>query len=346
MAGNLWGADVAQLRTLAQQLGKTSDRLLQQSTQLSNQINNNPSWKGQDAVQFRSDWNGTHRAVIQQAAFALKQESRKLLEHADQQDQASNAGGAGDGPAGRGFGSSGGSGSSGDAGGGVSPWGPSWMSDGDSDFRSGWDAYNGVLGLKAVPLGLRDLTQFVVRHGESVTDLLMAGDDIAAIKQFMDKDLWEAAARSDDLRGAFSGTGDLLSGKFGDFAEMARGTGAADLGPWTKFGLNSAGHVLGGLSVGLDGLDTVNAIRSGESGDAMKSGLKTALGVGSFFPPPVGVACMVAGGAWAAVELIPGAKDTIDNAFDVVGNVTEEGVENIGEAVENMGEGVKNFFGF
>jgi hypothetical protein len=29
MAGNLWGADVAQLRTLAQQFGKTSETLLQ-----------------------------------------------------------------------------------------------------------------------------------------------------------------------------------------------------------------------------------------------------------------------------------------------------------------------------
>jgi uncharacterized protein YukE len=344
----LWGADVAQLRTLAQQLGQTSDRLLQQSTQLGSQINNNPSWKGQDAVQFRSDWNGSHRAVIQQTAVALKRESRKLLEHADQQDQASNAGGGGVQAGGvRAAGvQAGGSVSTGGSGAGASPWGPSWMSDGDSDFRSGWDAYNGVLGLKAVPLGLRDLSQFVIRHGEGVADLLMAGDNIAAIKQFMDKDLWEAAARSDDLRGAFSGTGDLLSGKFGDFAEMARGTGAADLGPWAKFGLNSAGHALGGLSVGLDGLDTVNAIRSGETGDAMKSGLKTALGVGSFFPPPVGVACMVAGGAWAAVELVPGAKDTIDHAFDGVGKIAEEGAEYIDDAVQNMGEGVRNFFGF
>lgn len=339
MAGNLWGADVAQLRTLAQQFGKTSDSLLQQSTQLTNQINNNPSWKGQDAVQFRSDWNGSHRALLQQAAFALKQESKKLQAQADQQEKASVAGGAGGVQAGV-------SGSSGGGGEPASPWGPGWMSDGNSEFRGGWDAYNGVLGLKAVPLGLRDISRFVVLHGESVTDLLMAGDGFAAVKQFIDKDLWEAAARSDDLRGVFSGTGDLLSGKFGDFADMARGTGAVEMGPWAKFGLNSAGHVLGGLSVGLDGLDTVNAIRSGETGDAMKSGLKTALGVGSFFPPPVGVACMVAGGAWAAVELIPGAKDTIDDAFDMVGNVVEDLGEGASEAFEDVGEGVKNFFGF
>jgi hypothetical protein len=78
----------------------------------------------------------------------------------------------------------------------------------------------------------------------------------------------------------------------------------------------------------------------------MKSGLKTALGVGSFFPPPVGVACMVAGGAWAAVELIPGAKDTIDDAFDMVGNVFEDLGEGIDDTVEDLGEGVRHFFGF
>ena len=61
MAGTLWGADVEQLRTLAQQFSKTADLLQQQSTQLSSQINNNPAWKGADAQRFRSDWNGNQR---------------------------------------------------------------------------------------------------------------------------------------------------------------------------------------------------------------------------------------------------------------------------------------------
>ncbi|WP_426987305.1 WXG100 family type VII secretion target [Pseudarthrobacter sp. Y6] len=321
----MWGADVAELRTLAHHFGKASDSLLQQSTQLGNQIDNNPSWKGQDAVVFRSDWNGTHKAMLQQAASALKQESRKLLENANEQEKASNGGGTGV--------------SAGVPATPFVPWGPDWLSDGDSPFRKGWDAYNGVLGLKTVPLGLRDISQFAARHGGEVNALLGAGNDLAALNRIFNKDLWEAAARSDSLRGAFSGTSDLLSGRFGDFTDMARGAGAADLGPWAKFGLNSAGHVLGGISVGLDGLDTVNAIRNGETGDALKSGLKTALGVGSFFPPPVGVTCMVVGGAWAAVELIPGAKDSIDHAFDAVGDFTED-------AAENIGEGVKDFFGF
>ncbi len=334
MAGTLWGADVEGLRTLAKQLGKTADLLLQQSTQLNSQINNSPAWKGQDAVHFRSDWNGNHRALLQQAASALKQESTKLLQNADQQENASAIKGA------SGASTPGGAGSgTGHSGGNTGPWGPEWLSDGHSPFRSGWDAYNGVLGLKSVPFGLRDISQFSARHGDEINALVGAGHELAAWKRLLDKDLWEASARADGLRGAFSGTSDLLSGKFGDFADMARGTGAADMGPWAKFGLNSAGHLLGGISVGLDGLDTVNAIRSGDTGDAVKSGFKTALGVGSFFPPPVGVTCMVVGGAWAAVELVPGAKDTIDAAFDW-------GTDVAGDAIDTIGEGVKSFFGF
>lgn len=331
MAGNLWGADVDQLRTLARQFSKTADLLLQQSAQLSSQINTNPAWKGEDAEHFRSNWNGNHRALLQKTAARLKQESKLLLTNAEEQDKASSTGGS----------STGGSAqvSSNVPGAPFVPLGPRWMTNGDSPFRDGWDAYNGVLGHKSVPLGLRDISQFAARHGDEVAALWRSGEQIQALSRVMDKDLWEAAARADGWRGAFSGTSDLLSGKFGDFAEMARGAGAADVGPWAKFGLNSAGHVLGGVSVGLDGLDTVNAIRSGETGDAMKSGLRTALGVGSFLPPPVGVACMVAGGAWAAVELVPGAKDAINDAFDAGGDIAED-------VAESIGDGVKNFFGF
>ena len=74
MAGNVWGADVAQLRMLAQHFGRTSETLLQQSTALTSAINNNTSWKGADGARFKSEWNGSHRALIQKTAFALKEE--------------------------------------------------------------------------------------------------------------------------------------------------------------------------------------------------------------------------------------------------------------------------------
>jgi hypothetical protein len=335
MAGNVWGADVAQLRTLAQEFGKTSEALLQQSTTLTSAINSTTAWKGADGARFTSEWNSSHRALIQKTAFVLKAESKRLMTHAEQQEQASNAAaGTGGGPGGLGT-----PGASGTPGTGPDPWGPGLVSDSDSPFRAGWDGYNGVLGLKNVPLGLRDITHFAGTHGDEIADLWRSGNKLDALSTVMRGDLWESAARADGMRGFFSGTSDLLSGKFGDFAQMARGADGAPIAGLSKFGLNSAGHLLGGVGVALDGLDTVNAVRDGETGDAMKSGLKTALGVGSFFPPPIGVTCMVIGGAWAAVELVPGAKDAMDGAFDSVGDFTES-------AVEDIGDGVKDFFGF
>jgi hypothetical protein len=188
-------------------------------------------------------------------------------------------------------------------------------------------------------LGLRDISHFAGKYGDDISALWRTGNKVDALSAVMRGDLWESAARADGMRGFFSGTSDLLSGKFGDFAQMARGADGVPISGLSRFGLNSAGHVLGGVGVALDGLDTVNAIRDGETGDAMRSGLKTALGVGAFMPPPVGVSCMVIGGAWAAVELIPGAKDSIDGAFDAVGDFTES-------AVEDLGDGVKDFFSF
>jgi hypothetical protein len=120
----MWGADVAQLRMLAQQFGKTAQLLLQHSAQLSSHINNTPSWRGEDAEHFRSDWNSSHRMLLQQTASRLKQESKLLLKNADEQDQASKHGGpGGSGPGGSGSGGSGGSGDD--------PTGPDWLADVD-----------------------------------------------------------------------------------------------------------------------------------------------------------------------------------------------------------------------
>ncbi|MDF2052380.1 WXG100 family type VII secretion target [Arthrobacter sp. Cr_A7] len=328
----MWGADVEQLRNLARELGRTSDSLLQQSTSLGSAINNNSSWKGQDAVRFRSDWNGTHRMLLQQTALALKQESAKLLEHANQQENASNSGGS---PAGISGGGGTGAGNSGPAG----PWGPEWLSNGDSPFRRGWDAYNGVLGMKTSPLAVRDITQFAGRYGDDIATAWQNGFRADALAIIRSEELWNVAKVNDELRGFFSTTADLVSGRFGDLAESIRMPGAAELTDSSMFRLNAAGNLLGAVGIGLDGLDTVNAIRAGETGDAMRSGFKTALGLAAFAPPPINVTSMVISGAWAAVELFPGAKDAIDSSFDVAGEVVED-------VVNNVSEGVKDFFGW
>ena len=88
MAGNFYGADIAQLRRLAQDLANGANRLDQLGQQLGSSIASSP-WKGHDGERFRSDWNASHAKVLRAAAAGIQQASKALLQNADQQDQAS-----------------------------------------------------------------------------------------------------------------------------------------------------------------------------------------------------------------------------------------------------------------
>jgi hypothetical protein len=91
MAGNSRGADVAQLRALAQEFGKTSDTLLRQSAAPGPAINSPASWRGVGVAGLKSAWNSSHRALIRKTALALKRESKKLLKEANEQEKAGSA---------------------------------------------------------------------------------------------------------------------------------------------------------------------------------------------------------------------------------------------------------------
>ncbi|KIS25463.1 hypothetical protein TV39_20645 [Arthrobacter sp. SPG23] len=105
MAGNFYGADVAQLRQLAKDLAKGASRLEQLGQQLGGSITSSP-WKGNDGERFRSDWNGSHAKALRAAAAGIHSASNALLQNADQQDRASTGstggytGGAGSGSGG------------------------------------------------------------------------------------------------------------------------------------------------------------------------------------------------------------------------------------------------------
>lgn len=320
----MWGADVAELRTLAQQFGKASDTLLNQSTDLSNQINNNPSWKGQDAARFRSDWNGSHRALIQQAAFALKQESKKLLENADQQEKASNgAPGSGGGPGiSAGVpGSGGGSGSS------PGPFqlGPDWLADSDnSPFRKGWDTYNLVKAFPNLRAGLFDLPNFIKKAD--------------SFGEFFSKDFRDVAKTFQDtnpLSQYFNTSSELFDGKWDTALNLSEGGKAA------KF-FDLGGKMLGGLGVGLDLLDAVNNASEGDVGGAVYSGIKAGLGGLSFAPPPVGTVAMVASGALAIYDNVPIVKETVNDIGGFIADGAKATWEGAGDAVDKVGD----FFGF
>lgn len=329
MSGNLWGADVDQLRTLARQFSKTADLLLQQSTQLSGQINNTPAWKGQDAEHFRSDWNGSHRTLLQKTASRLKHESKLLLAHADEQDRASSTGGAG-GSAGPGMGGPGTGvpGSVGGQGTGRPPsdnsWGPDWIANPDSPFRDGWDIYNMTKAFPNLRAGLFDLGAFIGKAD--------------SVGEFFSKDFREVARAFQDsniLSQYFNTSSELFDGRWDTALNLVDGGKAATF-------FEVGGKVLGGVGVGLDLLDTVNNISEGDAGGAVYSGIKAGLGVASFAPPPVGTAAMVASGALAIYDNVPVVKETVN----AIGGSIADGAEAAWEGAGDAAEAVGDFFGF
>ena len=323
MAGNLWGADVAELRTLAKQFGKTADQLLQQSTQLTSHINSTTSWKGQDAVAFRSEWNGSHRTMLQQAAFALQQESKKLLENANQQEKASNAG---TGSGGTGPGAEAGPGGQGPVPGQGSnnPWGPGWLADPDSPFRDGWDIYGLTKAFPNLRAGLFDLPHFIKKADSFAEFFSKDFRDVA--KAFQDRNM---------LSQLFNTSSELFDGRWDTALNLVEGGKAATF-------FEVGGKALGGLGVGLDLLDTVNNIKEGDGGAALYSGIKAGLGVASFAPPPIGTAAMVASGALAIYDNVPVVKETVNAIGGSIADGAKAAWEGAGDAVENVGD----FFGF
>ncbi len=264
----MWGADVAELRTLAQQFGKASDTLLQQSSLLSNQINNNPSWKGQDAAMFRSDWNGSHRALIQQAASALKQESKKLLENANEQEKASNAApGSGGGP-----GVSAGQNGTPGNGGVEAADGPSrdpyfWEHEEDDTWwdtyvAKPWDVY------KVVPDTLRTMS-LPFQAGTELASWHNAFNFAGTTNKFwdtLDSPLFTKAAKS--LHNAAI----LTEGSEEVFAALK--------------GVKNVGNLLGGAGAVIDAGSAINSFSKGEVGDGLWSGTKAVLGAAALFPGP------------------------------------------------------------
>jgi hypothetical protein len=92
MAG-FYGADISQLRSLAGTMGKAADAINIQSIQLTNMINSNTSWTGEDAAHFKSEWNSGHRQSLIRAATMLRDSAKELKEQANQQEFASHESG-------------------------------------------------------------------------------------------------------------------------------------------------------------------------------------------------------------------------------------------------------------
>ncbi|CAM3656755.1 WXG100 family type VII secretion target [Mycobacterium frederiksbergense] len=82
------GADVDQLRGLARSLTQASDRLDGMSGEVNNRLAATP-WQGQDAQQFRSQWQGESQALIRSVVSALRAAAADVDRNANEQEQAS-----------------------------------------------------------------------------------------------------------------------------------------------------------------------------------------------------------------------------------------------------------------
>jgi uncharacterized protein YukE len=84
-----YGADVAQLRSLSDQLARSAEQLDQIRSALTAQITTSTAWVGPDAERFRGEWTGQHRAVMDRCAAALREGATSLRRNAQEQETAS-----------------------------------------------------------------------------------------------------------------------------------------------------------------------------------------------------------------------------------------------------------------
>lgn len=358
MAGNLWGADVAQLRTLAQQFGKTSETLLQQSTTLTSAINGNTAWKGADGARFTSEWNGSHRALIQKTALALKAESKRLMTHAEQQEKASN----------NGSGTGGGTGAPGPGGNGS---GGNWALLGGAAAVGGLRAAMGIQKNIKAPLTLaKHVGQFGWVLKNQRADFIKSfvqGKHRIGGPGFAPHRLISNPALDDLLKGstaanrglaAVDKASDIASlknlnkyigplGKFEGFFAEKPWLGAGTKLEW--LGKSGLARGLGWAGVGFSAVDSVRSFADGDlKGGAAGLG-RTALGIGCFLPPPAGTVCQVASVGIAVYE----NWDTISSVGKNVGEGIVNAVKDPGkfvsdaaDTVTDAGKSVANFFGF
>lgn len=83
------GMDPQAVRELARQLDTSAGQIEQIRSQLTSKLSAT-QWIGNDAQQFRSDWQSTHVAALNRVVEALKQASQTANRNAQAQEQTSS----------------------------------------------------------------------------------------------------------------------------------------------------------------------------------------------------------------------------------------------------------------
>ena len=83
------GMDVEQVQNLSRQLQQKASDIDNIITTL-NSTMQSTEWKGQDAEQFRNDWNSSLTQKLRQVSQSLKDASRKASQNAQEQQTTSS----------------------------------------------------------------------------------------------------------------------------------------------------------------------------------------------------------------------------------------------------------------
>ncbi|ABM07436.1 hypothetical protein [Paenarthrobacter aurescens] len=89
MAPGIYGADVAQLRSLSKVMGASGNTLSNLELNI-NGVVASTAWRGADGERFRSEWSGKMRPMLHGASESLRTQAKALLAQADEQEQASH----------------------------------------------------------------------------------------------------------------------------------------------------------------------------------------------------------------------------------------------------------------
>ncbi|MEY8654843.1 hypothetical protein [Brachybacterium paraconglomeratum] len=84
-----WGADAEALRTMGAVCARRAELLDELEGRLSAVIDT-VEWVGEDAERFRADWSGSVRPGLQDRGLELRQQARRLAQHAEEQEAASS----------------------------------------------------------------------------------------------------------------------------------------------------------------------------------------------------------------------------------------------------------------
>ena len=84
-----WGADAEALRTMGAFCARRAELLDELEGRLSAVIET-VEWVGEDAERFRADWSGSVRPGLQDHGLELRQQARRLAQHAEEQEAASS----------------------------------------------------------------------------------------------------------------------------------------------------------------------------------------------------------------------------------------------------------------